>query len=391
MENQFFPYQINPKRLTHEELSWVGEHFVDESGNTVVLKAKTIDEIGESLEQMRKDGFTSLHIPISWSLAQDGDPSHFNEEYLSIIDNIIDEAKKAHIYTFLDFDLDMPNFAYDAVGFDLTHIDHHKPYVDQTMRALFLEGESLVARVQIDGFFSDIYLQKKYAKFLNTVAARQKGRKHVLGFHLPNNLDMGLLSFKNLKKPLFDDMTKADGFGSHIRAWKDDTPCIWRDYNVWTVNKKGKPKLLTKDHFTISKKRKKYLLDRFYTTAKRGLISAKTDKLISTLGVTHRFDKAWPYAQTLCGKNNQMRFSPREGKFKLTFKRDEKCDNKIAIFLPHNIYKHGFNVTFTSGKCNFDKDSSTLYYHPGLSKKHKLVIVPKTPKDPKGLNGSALS
>ncbi len=393
MENRFFPHTPNPNKLAHDHIAWGGEYFVDDKGNRLFLKAKTIEEVGESLSSFRHDGYTSLHLPVSWK-KMEPTRKEYSEDYLSQLDAVIEEAKRAHVYAFLDFDLSFPDWTYDMLGFDLNTLAEHESFALKTMQGFFFNGESLSPRVQFEGRYADQYLQRAYAQFIRETAKRQKGKKHVLGYHLENNPNMGILNYNKITQPLFQEIIRADGFGSIKRAWKDDTECVFRSYGVWKISKKGKPKIVDKAHFARSKSRnatsnagKIFYKGKWHSQAMRALKSVSDSKLISLQKVTTNFDKLLPYPISLCGRKHKFDFNAKKRIFKLSYKKDRESAERVSIFIPKALYKDGFIVSFTSGKCKFDKENSILHHYPGGTKDHKLVIKPMLPADPKEARG----
>lgn len=199
-----------------------------------------------------------------------------------------------------------PGWTLETVGFDMTrfvdtcaaivHQTHGDPFstliwptnadrlASATMFTLFFGGNDFAPHVLVEGEPVQEYLQRHYVNAIVQVVQRLKGMSCVVGYDTFNEPSHGYIGWKDLTAHI--SMLKADlqptplqsfGLGDgleqevgvwdmgltgarlqghrrlntgHVRAWKDDRPCIWRDHGVWAVDDEGKPQLLVPDYFS---------------------------------------------------------------------------------------------------------------------------------------------
>ncbi len=241
----------------------------------------TLLAIEDLFENYRKDGYTTIHYPVSWQNLENQKAREFNGEYLSHLNKVINQAKKSNLDVVLDMHLDVPEWAYDLVGFDLQTIKPHLPFAQDTMNTIFFNSESYAPRFLIEGIYAEVFLLRSYCKALREVALRQKGAKNLIGFQLPIEPDIGLIGQKTISKSLFKQMQQAEGFHVNQRAWKDDTSCIWRAHGAWEINKKGSPKILQSSFFSTYDFLIPKIINKFHKYSSLAIESAGTGKIIT--------------------------------------------------------------------------------------------------------------
>lgn len=376
MENQFFSYKPELKDFLLEKPILKDGRFQKENGQTIHLLSKRVTVEDVDLQRLKEAGIANLIVPISWQKA------HQNEAHLKKVDEIVKKAKKHNIWVTLDVDLSFPDYILDEIGFDLNTTDLLRGYVDKVAQTLFLDGANVAPQLRIHGKLIHLYMQHEYATFLHYIAKRYAKQKHVVAIKVPESPEMGLLNHSKLRKEDFEQIIKGESLEDDKRVWKDSVECPWKKQNVWQIGKKNKPELLFKKHFTISKGRRKDAIAKFHRCARKAIESARADKIFLTKMPFHEIvaDKAYPL--TICGSNHMLKQQNKKGQFSYQFNRDHRCNEPVRIFLPLRAYDNGFHVSFTSGKCKFDKENSMLLYFPGTTKKHHLLIEPKIPLDP---------
>ncbi len=198
-----------------------------------------------------------------------------------------------------------PGWTLEAVGFDITHFAEtgaaivHATHGDlyprmiwssnesklacATMFTLFFAGNDFAPLLSVDGEPIQEYLQRHYIEAIRQVARRLKDQPNVLGYDTLNEPSAGYIGWKDLNAmggamitgdvpTPFQSMLLGEGFrqdiavwrlgdlgfkrtgfhtlnGSHQRAWKDGSECIWKRHGVWEVNSSHKPILLRPDYF----------------------------------------------------------------------------------------------------------------------------------------------
>ena len=199
-----------------------------------------------------------------------------------------------------------PGWTLEVVGFDMTrfvdtcaaivHQTHGDPFPtviwptnaerlgSATMFTVFFGGNDFAPHVLVDGEPVQEYLQQHYINAVVQVVQRLKGIPCVMGYDTFNEPSHGYIGCKDLTA--HSSMLRADlqptplqsfalgdgleqevgvwGMGlsgarlqghrrlnaGHVRAWKDDRPCIWRDHGVWAPDDEGRPQLLVPDYFS---------------------------------------------------------------------------------------------------------------------------------------------
>ena len=378
MENRFFSYKPSTQSFPFEKPMYSDHRFQNQKGQTIHIVSSYLNHHTQKIDSLRDHGVTLVVVPIKWE-AGEVIKGELASAYFSQIDKTIKQAKKNHLWVVLDIDLSFPKYLFDLIGFDLDVIDQQKGYAIKVAQSLFFDGENLAPRLRLEGKPVESFLKKAYAKFLHSITKRYKTFDHILGIKIQHNPGMGLLNNKKLSKIEFNEIVRGESLEKERRIWKDSTPCLWKDQFVWGFEDNNKPKLLLKKYFLASKKRKTDLLHKYYTFMRRAIESAQTNVHFLTEFPDHQMEVQKPYPMTVCGYNHALKFNQEKKRFSYTFRRDERCDEKVMIFLPPSLYSIGFNVSFTSGKCKFDKTSSILSFYPGTTKTHKLVIEPKHP------------
>jgi len=167
-----------------------------------------------------------------------------------------------------------------------------------TMFTLFFGGNVFAPHKQIEGCNIQDYLQFHYIESIKQVVNRLKGMKNIVGYDVINEPLAGYIGCDDLSKPLgffqlgatptpFQSMMLGEGFTQEIdvwdkkllrvkktgtkhlnlkkkRAWIDQKNCIWRDSDVWDIDRNGHPKLLQPFYFKYHKGKKVDFEEDFY-------------------------------------------------------------------------------------------------------------------------------
>lgn len=150
-----------------------------------------------------------------------------------------------------------------------------------TMFTLFFGGDDFAPKCTIGGVNIKEYLQSHYINAIGKVAEKLKDCKNVIGFDTLNEPTSGMIGknlskahealvFKGLTPTPLQAFTLGDGYSQEVeiinrtalglkyegtklvnkekvRAWKDDTECIWKVHGVWTD--KDEIKLINEEYF----------------------------------------------------------------------------------------------------------------------------------------------
>ena len=152
-----------------------------------------------------------------------------------------------------------------------------------TMFTLFFGGASFAPRVTVEGEGIQEYFQRHYVDAVAHLARRLADLPDVMGYDTMNEPLPGYIGGKDLNATggflalgasptAVQGMALGDGIPQEVnvfrlgalrfvktgtllmnaerrRAWRGDTPCIWRAAGVWDVDQHGNPHVLQPDYF----------------------------------------------------------------------------------------------------------------------------------------------
>ncbi len=152
-----------------------------------------------------------------------------------------------------------------------------------TMFTLFFAGNHFAPQTTIDGEPVQEFLQRHYINAVAQVAQRVADKPHVIGFDIFNEPSKGYIGWHHANRlegtnrigstpTPYQAMLLSSGYKQRVaklelslmgirpgqrvtidpdgvRAWQDDTDCIWRKHGVWDTDSAGRPQLLKPHYF----------------------------------------------------------------------------------------------------------------------------------------------
>ena len=469
-----------------DEIHFNRDCFINENGHQILIRGANLSEKNlstkilpvdfakERFMKLKREGITAIRLQFTWNSIEPTACGQFDENHLDYIENMMRAAYEVGLFTYLDLNLDhwkgAPTWTKELVGFDPLVFnsiieegadsrvldEFHTGLIRDTMNTLFYASEIFAPNMIKDGISIGEHLRRSYCKMLMEVTKRARNVNNLLAINLLDRPSTGYIDVRNLKKHgLFNSMLQGEGLNSRLRAWSKDSSCIWRKKGIWSIKDNGKPVLIKKHHFRLSRVRKHEYLSKFFNKAAQAVhsVSAKTIISVGTATQTKQIEfnkvrtkralntphtligelafgritkgpviflelttllsrkrktiikkaenslinffypptpKSWdrtefirPYPQLLIGHKHRMSFNVKKARFSISFQGRIKNGLPLVIFLPHTIYKHGFNVKHSPGRVEFIKENSQLYFYPHNSSFHKIIIERELQEDPR--------
>ncbi len=254
-------YKKNPST---EIITTKDEHFIDESGRTVLFRGINIaakipltdpslisitkgrasaitfvntpfpqEEAATHFSRLKYLGFNLLRWVVPWEAICPEEPLKYDHYYLEYLDNIITTAKEYGFYVLVDFHQDVwsrftggsgaPLWTLEKIGLNSSNFDDtlasisHKNkarfplghlfwatnanrYAVKTMFTLFFGGKTFTPEFYVDGKNVQDFLQDNYIDAISVCAEKLKRHHHVIGFDIMNEPYLGYIGHQDLTK-----------------------------------------------------------------------------------------------------------------------------------------------------------------------------------------------
>lgn len=270
-----------------------------------------LKEAHEHFSRLSQWGFRFLRFLVTWEAIEHKGPGEYDYQYIDFIHQLATIAQQYDINMFIDPHQDVwsrytggdgaPRWTLEKIGFDvgnihpsgaaIVHNIHGDPFPKMiwpknytllacaTMFTLFFAGNAFAPNLYIDDKPVQEYLQNHYINAIKQLSARLKDLPNVVGFDTLNEPSRGWIATQELNKippfyPIghsptpFQSMIAGMGITQEapvyqmdkitgkktinprgIKAWQNNTECIWKEQGVWDFDDKGKPVLLQPDYF----------------------------------------------------------------------------------------------------------------------------------------------
>ncbi len=199
-----------------------------ESGRSEQAGAPTFETAAaQYLEGSHKLGHNFLRVPFTWE-AVEPTRGHYDEKYLSRLEQFIDLAAARGMRVLLDSHQDLFAGAYGGDGaptWALSAPSAKQPWYGKIMWGLGYEFDPHV-RTDFKRFWDNADgLQDDYARMLQKVARRLGGKPNVVGLDLYNEPDGGPLPVKAWARDRLTDFHSR--MGTAVRAVSPQTPLFF--------------------------------------------------------------------------------------------------------------------------------------------------------------------
>jgi hypothetical protein len=298
--------------LSPDGATWKRDGFYDHRQVSFVGRPFPLDEADEHFSRLRRWGLTFLRFLITWEAIEHSGPGQYDEAYLDYLYAVIKKAGEYDFCLFVDPHQDVwsrfsggcgaPGWTFERVGMDvtrfhvtgaaLTHQEHgdplppmswptnHSKFAGATMYTLFFGGDDFAPHTKVDGLPVQDYLQQHYFNAVKQVAERLKSFPHVIGYETLNEPSLGYIgapdvggwsekAFRRGVSPrIIESMLLAAGYPQDVEVWDifrksgmrrlneegvslwlDGYSPVWRQNQVWDVDRAGNPVILRPEHF----------------------------------------------------------------------------------------------------------------------------------------------